>query len=187
METARFTNPSQQWCTRSWDFHIVRAGVVPRDTRFHTRFVGVSCRCMEGFSLRGWDHILPGWHWLHEPQPFSNPSLGLGFPHLVGRYHPGAAVFVPGVLELTRAGRYRPGEPPFSFPVYWSCRCMEGFLIRAWDPTIFPRWHCLHEPQPISSQRVGLGFSHRAGRYRPGVPPFSSSRFVGVTDVWKDL
>ena len=26
----------------------------------------------------------------------------------------GAAVFVPGVLELTRAGRYRPGGTPFS-------------------------------------------------------------------------
>ena len=38
--------------------------------------------------------------------------------------------------------------------------------------TLAARW--LHEPQPISNQPVGLGFPHRAGRYRPCGSPFSS-------------
>ena len=37
---------------------------------------------------------------------------------------------------------------------------------------MLPECRWFHEPQPISNQPVGLGFPHRAGRYRPGVPPF---------------
>ena len=87
--------------------------------------VGVSYRDMEGFRIRGYDPILPGCgetstlargatlaaRWLHEPQPIRNQPVGLGFPH--------------------DAGRYRPGGSPFSSPGCWSCRGMEGFLIRA--------------------------------------------------------
>ena len=38
--------------------------------------------------------------------------------------------------------------------------------------TLAARW--FHEPQPISDQLVGLGFPHRAVRYRPGGSSFSS-------------
>ena len=31
------------------------------------------------------------------------------------------------------------------------------------------------EPQPISDRPAGLGFPHRAGRFQPGVSPFSSA------------
>ena len=34
VETAGFTNPTKQWCTRSWGFHTVRAGIVRGDSRF---------------------------------------------------------------------------------------------------------------------------------------------------------
>ena len=27
-----------------------------------------SCTCMEGFMMRGWDLILPGWHWITNPR-----------------------------------------------------------------------------------------------------------------------
>ena len=81
-----------------------------------------SFRCMEGFLIRGWQYVHPGWRWLHEPQPISNQPVGLGFLHL--------------------AGRYRPGGPPFTSPICWSCRCMEIFLIRGWDP-ILPGWRWL--------------------------------------------
>ena len=105
--------------------------------------------------------------WLHEPQPISNRSVGLGFPHL--------------------SGRYRPGGSAVSFPGCWSCREIEGFLTRGWEfilfgcggtsplargATLATRW--LHEPQPISNHPVGLGFAHPAGRYRPGRSAVSS-------------
>ena len=79
---------------------------------------------MEEFLIRRWHLILPvsgapstlargatlAARWLREPQPISHQPVGLGFPH--------------------RAGRYRPGESPLSSPVCWSCRDIEGFLIR---------------------------------------------------------
>ena len=87
---------------------------------------------MKGFLIRGWYFILPGYggtsmlargetiaaRWLHEPQSIAKQPLGLrlGFPHY--------------------AGWYRPGGSPFSSPGCRSCRCMEGFLIRAWNPTL---------------------------------------------------
>ena len=43
------------------------------------------CRCLEGFVIRGCDTVLPGWRWLHEPQPICNQPVGLGFPHHSGR------------------------------------------------------------------------------------------------------
>ena len=105
--------------------------------------------------------------WLHEPQPISNKSVGLGFSH--------------------RAERYRPVGSPFSSTVCWIFRGMEGFLIRGWDlilpgrsetsvfargATLAARW--VRGLQSTSNQPVGLGFPHRARRYRPGRSPFSS-------------
>ena len=50
--------------------------------------------------------------------------------------------------------------------------------------TLAARW--LHEPQPISNQRVGLGFPYRAGGIAPRELRFRP-RVVGVVDMWKDL
>ena len=100
-----------------------------------------SCRCIKGFLIRGWELILPGCggtsalargatlaaRWLHEPQPISNHPVGLGFPH--------------------PAGRYRPGGFAFSSPYGWSCRDMDGFLIRGWE-LIVPGDHRFH-PQVV--------------------------------------
>ena len=91
------------------------------------------CKCMEGFLIRGWELILRGCggtstlsrgatlaaRWLHEPQPIRNQPVGLGFPHL--------------------AWRYRVGGSAFLCPGCWSCRDVEGFLIRGWE-LIFPGW-----------------------------------------------
>ena len=33
---------------------------------------------------------------------------------------------------------------------------------------VFPEWRWLYEPQSIRKKSAGLGFLHRAGRYRPG-------------------
>ena len=105
--------------------------------------------------------------WLHDPQPISNLSVGLGFPHL--------------------SGRYRPGGSAVSSPGCWSYREMEGFLTRGWElilsecggtsalsrgASLAARW--IHEPQPISNQPLGWGFPHLAGRYRPKRSSLSS-------------
>ena len=150
---------------------------------------------MEGFLTRGWELIPPGCggtsalargaplvaRWLHEPQPIScgDDPVGLGFPHF--------------------AGRYRPGGSAFSSPGCWSCRDMEGFLTwrrevilpgrggtsaLSHGATLAACW--LHEPQPISSQPVGLRFPHPARRYRPGDLRFRP-RVVVVVDIWKDF
>ena len=140
-----------------------------------------SCRDMNAFVFRGWKRIHPGCcgtsafargatfpaSMPHEPQPISNYPVWLGFPN--------------------SAGRYRPGGPAFSSPGCWSCRDMDGRLIRGWEPilpmcgensrlargaTLVARR--LHEPPPISNHPVGLGFTHLAGRYRPRESAFSS-------------
>ena len=49
---------------------------------------------------------------------------------------------------------------------------MEEFLIQGWDP-ILPGVRWLYIRTPASDWLVGLGFSHRAGRCRPGESPFS--------------
>ena len=84
-----------------------------------------SCRCMEGFVIRGWDFILPGWRRLCELR-----TPGWGVHTVRGEIDPGDGRFVPGLQELMygrifRAWGYRPGGAPFSSPVCWSCRCME--------------------------------------------------------------
>ena len=79
-----------------------------------------------------------------------------------------------------RGGGYQPGRTQFSPPGCWICTCIGVFLIRGWC-LILPTCggtstlvrgeimaaRKLHEPQPISDQWMGVGFPHRAGRYRP--------------------
>ena len=112
-----------------------------------------SCRCMKGFMIRGRDLISHRCPWQHEPQPISDLTMELGFPH--------------------RAGRYRLGGPPFSSPIRRRCGDTEIYPIREWD-LILPWWRCLYEPQPVSDRSRGVGFPHRAERYRLGGPPFLS-------------
>ena len=58
------------------------------------------CRCKEYFLIWGSDLILPGWRWLHEPQPISNESVGSG-PTPCGVVSTrGIVAFVPALLEL---------------------------------------------------------------------------------------
>ena len=76
-----------------------------------------SCRCMEGFLIRGWDFFVHGWRWRYSRAPVNQRSaVGLGLPH--------------------SAGRFQPGGSPFSSPGCRSCRCTEGFLFRGWDPVV---------------------------------------------------
>ena len=74
---------------------------------------------------------------LYDPQPISDRPVRLGFPH--------------------GAGRFRPGGSPISSPG-WSCKGIEGFLIREWKP-ILPgvRWLCVRSPanhRPASAAGV---------------------------------
>ena len=138
------------------------------------------CRDIEAFLIRGWQLIFPGCgdsplaqgatpaaRWLNGPQPISSHPVGLWFTQ--------------------PAGRYRSGESAFSSQACWSFRYIEGFLIRGWElilprcggismwargETLAARW--LRGPQPIIHHPVALGFTHPAGRYRPGGSEFSS-------------
>ena len=47
-----------------WGFHNVRSGIDPGDQPFRPRYG--KCRCMEGFLIRVWHLILPGWRWHYE-------------------------------------------------------------------------------------------------------------------------
>ena len=64
--------------------HTVRGGIYAGGHRFRPRFVGVSCRGIEGFPIGGWGRITPWCRWLHEPQPISNQSKELGFLRRAG-------------------------------------------------------------------------------------------------------
>ena len=135
---------------------------------------------MEGFLTRGWELILPGCggtpaqargatlaaRWLHEPQPISNHPVGLGFPH--------------------PAGRYRPEKSAFTSAGIWSCRCMEGFLIREWDPVVPGcRWLYIRSP---ANQRWARdwGFHTVRGGFDPGDHRFRPE-VVRVVKVLKDF
>ena len=75
------------------------------------------CRYSEGFLIRRWDPILPGWRWLLSRAPANQRSAGeVGVPH--------------------REGRFRPGASPFSSPGCRICRGLEGLLNRGWEPIL---------------------------------------------------
>ena len=54
--------------------------------------------CMEGFMIRRWDLVLPGWHWLHEPHPVSYESVGWGVTRRARRYRHWALQILPAVF-----------------------------------------------------------------------------------------
>ena len=109
---------------------------------------------MEGFLMRRWEPILPGVRWLYVRSPANQRSASeTGVSTPCGAVSTrGITVFVPRLSELKRYGRIsNPG----------------------WE-TIFPgvRWLYVRSPanQRFSDWPVGLGFPHRAGRFRPVVP-----------------
>ena len=125
-----------------------------------------SCRDVKGFLIQRWELILPrcggtsalsrgatlAARRLHEPQPISNHTVRLEFPH--------------------PAGRYRPGRYVFSSPGCWSCRYIEGFLLRGWE-LILPgvRWLYVRSPANLR-WASGTGVSTSCGLFRPGGPSF---------------
>ena len=74
---------------------------------------------------------------------------------------------------------------PFSSPFYWSCRCLEEYIVQGWK-YILPWWRWLHQSQPIKDPSVGLRFPQRVGRYRTEDHGFHP-RVVGVVDVCKEF
>ena len=119
-----------------------------------------TCRDTEGFLIRGWELILPGCggtsalargatlaaRGRHEPHRISCQPERLGFPNT--------------------ARQDRPGQSPFSSLGCWSCRYLEGFLIRDFffgnlsslgpaGPRRWPEWQLSSSAGPMSpSQSV---------------------------------
>ena len=97
--------------------------------------------------------------WLIEPQPISNHSVGLWFPHTAGGIEPGDLRLLPRFIRvvdmwtafLTSGWERIP-------PVYGE----PSTLARA--ATLAARW--LHGQQLFSDHLVGVSFSHSTGRYR---------------------
>ena len=111
-------------------FHTLRGGI---DSGVSVFVQGCwSCKCTEEVMIRGWYHIMLGCGGTSiclggklsprtgtmSPSQISNQSLGVGIPHL--------------------AGRYRPRGCLFSSPGRWSYKCMEILMIGGWE-LIVPR------------------------------------------------
>ena len=83
METAGFTNPSQQWCTHSSDLRTVRGGVFRGGNRCRPRLIGV-VDTLKAFRSGDGIVLSPG-AGLYKPHPISHQSaVGLGFLHRAG-------------------------------------------------------------------------------------------------------
>ena len=111
---------------------------------------------MEVFLVRGWEPVLPGVRWFlcTFPNQSAIGQWGWGFHTVRGGFDPGDHRFRPqvvGGVDVWRA--LRPGGGTLSSP---GCA---GYIL---------------EPQPISDRPAGLGFQHRAGRFRPGASPLLS-------------
>ena len=116
-----------------WSFHTLRGNIDMGGPCFRPQSVGISCRYMEGFVIRGYNPVLP---WcggtatlargatlaslgLHEPQPNSNHPFGLGFPHLTGRPRSGDMRFHPRVVgDVDVRNMFYPGMRPYP-PRVW--------------------------------------------------------------------
>ena len=112
---------------------------------------------MEGFLIRGLDPILAGWRWLHEPQPISDQSKGLGFHTVRGGIDPGNHRFRPrcvGVVDAVKG--FSSGEGPYHLPsspggagstnpsqlalreCNWGCHAVRGSINFRGPPLSFP-------------------------------------------------
>ena len=151
-----------------------------------------TCTDTERFLISEYEIISPGCtgtsafargatfaaRWLHGHQPISNRQVGLGFPH--------------------PAGRYRHGGSAFCSPVCWTCKDMEGFLIRKYEiipgctgtsalvreTTFAARW--LHGRQLKAITQWCWGFHSLPGGIDLGDMRFLPL-FVGLEEIWKDF
>ena len=98
VETADFTNPSQQWCTRSWGVHMVRVGIVRGGHRFRPRLIGV-VDIRKAFCPEDGIVDSPGASGFTNPSQPAISQWGWGFHNMRGSTR-GTTVFVPGLLGL---------------------------------------------------------------------------------------
>ena len=98
-------------------------------------------------------------------QPISNKTVRLQFPH--------------------RAGRCRPGGPPFPSPVCWICKYMQWFM--SGDGKLSsPGGAGSTNPSQSAINQWDWGFHTVRGVIDPRDRRFRPER-VGVAHVWKDL
>ena len=132
--------------TQVGGFHAVRGGIHPGEHRFRPRLVGI---------VGAWKDFRHGHRTLSYPSGAGSTNPRLGFPY--------------------RAGRYRPGRPPFSSPV----GCIFEMYGRISDPGMGP----VGAVSTKSRLEFYIGVLHHAGRYGPGGSPPFRLRFVGAVDV----
>ena len=98
-----------------------------------------------------------------------------------------------------RADRYRPEGSAFSSPLVWSCREIEGFLIRAWQVILSGCGGTSTLPEEQRSPRAGYRIASRSAisqsglslrTLRGGVDPGGHHirpQRVRAGHVWKDF
>ena len=138
-------------------FHTMRNGFNPRDLRFRARIAGVVCGAV---STRGITVSSQGCR---------TSNIWKFYDAEMGPYPPGALALCANTGKPAmgrwgwgfphRAGRCRPGGTPFLSLDCRSYICMEGFVIRGWEPSAGCA-DSMHESQTISDRPVGLGFPH---------------------------
>ena len=103
-----------------------------------------SCKGIEGFLIRKRKPILPGVCWLYVRSPANQRQaigVGVSTPCEVVSTR-GITVFVPGCR---------------------SCKCMEGLMIRGWEPVV-PGWRWLYSRAPANQRSTGgVGVSTPCG------------------------
>ena len=161
VDTAGFTNTSQQWCTCSWNFHTVRGGAVRGDNRFRPRKIGV-VDIRKAFCSEDGIVYSPGAGGFTNPSQSVISQLGWGIHTVRGGIDP----------ENHRS--------PFSSPVCWSRTCVWKDF-RSGDGTIPPGWRWV-----LALRIPGWGFHTVRGGTDPG-DNHVRLQYVEVVNVRKDL
>ena len=98
-ETAGFTNPSQQWCTRSWGFRVVRGGIFRGNNRFRPRLIGV-VDIKKAFVSEDGIVCSPSAGGFTNPSQSATSQWGWGFHTVRGGIDPEYHRFDPTLLYL---------------------------------------------------------------------------------------
>ena len=147
---------------------------------------------MEGYTIQGWDRIIPEYSgtsllsrgatfsakWLHESQPTLKLPVVLGLSHLGAVSIRGISVFVPGLLFYNVRKDYEVEIGPYHLRVRRKFAVSPGGNSR--------RGLTQMTPPKAAISRWGRGSHPFRGGTDPGELRFCC-RIFGVVDVKKDL
>ena len=98
-ESSGFTNRSQQWCTPSWAFRVVRGGIFRGNNRFRPRLIGV-VDIKKAFVSEDGIVCSPSAGGFTNPSQSATSQWGWGFHTVRGGIDPEYHRFDPTLLYL---------------------------------------------------------------------------------------